>query len=169
MTFLCSPLYLPKNMTLEIGEYAPEFTLPDANGEPVNLQDFRGQWLVLYFYPRDNTPGCTKEACGFRAHYDSYKAAQVVVLGISGDDTKSHQKFIAKQNLPFNLLSDSGLEVAKTYGAFGPKKFMGKEYESIYRHTLLIDPEGKIAKIYRKVKPTDHAIDVLKDWAALQS
>lgn len=92
--------------------------------------------MVLYFYPRDNTPGCTKEAGGFRDQYENYQTNQMVILGVSGDDAKSHQKFITKQNLPFYLLSDLNLEVAKTYEAFGPKKFMGKEYEGIYRHTF---------------------------------
>lgn len=155
-------------MTLAIGAYAPEFTLPDANGELIQLQDFRGQWVVLYFYPRDNTPGCTQEACGFRDQYSTYQANQVVILGVSGDDAKSHQKFVKKQNLPFYLLSDLDLEVAKAYEAFGPKKFMGKEYEGIYRHTFMINPEGKLAKIYRKVKAADHATDVLKDLKVLQ-
>ncbi|WP_299486028.1 thioredoxin-dependent thiol peroxidase [Acaryochloris sp. IP29b_bin.137] len=150
-------------MTLEVGEDAPGFILPDANGKQVDLQGFRGQWVVLYFYPRDNTPGCTKEACGFRDLYTHYEDKQVVILGISGDDGKSHQKFIDKQSLPFILLSDLDLSVAKAYQAYGPKKFMGKEYEGIYRHTFLIDPDGKFAKIYRKVKPAQHASDVLSD------
>jgi len=155
-------------MTLAIGDYAPDFTLPDANGKPIQLQDFRGQWVVLYFYPRDNTPGCTKEACGFRDQYNTYQASQVVILGVSGDDTQSHQKFIKKQNLPFYLLSDLELEVAKVYEAYGPKKFMGKEYEGIYRHTFVINPAGKLAKMYRKVKAADHATDVLQDLELLQ-
>lgn len=156
-------------MTLEVGEYAPEFTLPDANGTQINLRSFRGQWVVLYFYPRDNTPGCTKEACGFRDLYADYGDKRVVILGISGDDAKSHQKFINKQSLPFPLLSDLDLSVAKAYQAYGPKKFMGKEYEGIYRHTFLIDPEGKLAEIYRKVKPADHAAEVLTVLESLQS
>ncbi len=155
-------------MALETGELAPAFTLPDATGKLIHLQDFRGKWVVLYFYPRDNTPGCTKEACGFRDQYEAYEADQAVILGVSGDDAKSHQKFIAKQNLPFLLLSDLENEVAKVYDAFGPKKFMGKEYEGIYRHTFVIDPEGKLAKIYRKVKPADHAVTVLQDLNSLQ-
>lgn len=156
-------------MTLEVGEYAPEFTLPDANGKQVDLKSFRGQWVVLYFYPRDNTPGCTKEACGFRDLYTSYQDKQTVILGVSGDDAKSHLKFIDKQSLPFNLLSDLDLSVAKAYLAYGPKKFMGKEYEGFYRHTFLIDPEGKIAKIYRKVKSAEHATALLSDLNALQN
>jgi peroxiredoxin Q/BCP len=155
-------------MALVIGEYAPEFTLFNEKGESIDLRDFRGQWVVLYFYPRDNTPGCTKEACGFRDQYQTYEANQVVILGVSADNAQSHQKFINKQNLPFILLCDLDTTVAKTYEAFGLKKFMGKEYEGIYRHTFLIDPEGKIAKIYRKVKPADHAMDVLKDLELLR-
>ncbi|WP_299402079.1 thioredoxin-dependent thiol peroxidase [Acaryochloris sp. IP29b_bin.148] len=155
-------------MTLAVGDDAPDFTLPDAEGNAIHLQAFQGQWVVLYFYPRDNTPGCTKEACGFRDQYEHYQTNQAVILGVSGDDAKSHQKFIQKQDLPFYLLSDLTLDVAKTYEAYGPKKFMGKEYEGIYRHTFLINPEGKLAKIYRKVKPADHAEAILKDLALLQ-
>ncbi|NJN37814.1 MAG: thioredoxin-dependent thiol peroxidase [Acaryochloridaceae cyanobacterium CSU_3_4] len=155
-------------MALVIGEFAPEFTLPNEKGESIDLRDFRGQWVVLYFYPRDNTPGCTKEACGFRDQYQIYETNQVIIVGVSADNAKSHQKFINKQNLPFILLCDLDTTVAKIYEAFGLKKFMGKEYEGIYRHTFLIDPEGKIAKIYRKVKPADHAMDVLKDLDLLQ-
>lgn len=164
---LCS-LYAQKIMTLDIGDYAPEFTLPNADGESIDLKRFRGQWVVLYFYPRDNTPGCTKEACGFRDQYETYQTEQVVILGVSGDDAKSHQKFINKQNLPFQLLSDLDFNVAKSYEAYGPKKFMGKEYEGIYRHSFLIDPDGKLAKIYRKVKAADHATDVLQDLELLR-
>lgn len=155
-------------MTLEVGDFAPEFTLPNASGELIDLQSFRGQWVVLYFYPRDNTPGCTKEACGFRDQYDTYQTNQVVILGVSGDDAKSHQKFVNKQELPFYLLSDLDHQIAKAYEAYGPKKFMGKEYEGIYRHTFLINPAGKLAKIYRKVKPAEHALSVLKDLELLQ-
>lgn len=160
--FLYVLYYSQKIMTLAIGDYAPEFTLPNADGDSIVLKSFRGQWVVLYFYPRDNTPGCTKEACGFRDQYETYQTEQVVILGVSGDDAKSHQKFINKQDLPFQLLSDLDLNVAKSYEAYGPKKFMGKEYEGFYRHTFLIDPEGRLAKIYRKVKAADHATDVLQ-------
>lgn len=154
-------------MTLNLGEAAPNFTLNDAEGNPVQLSDLQGQWVVLYFYPRDNTPGCTKEACGFRDLYPDYQADNVVVLGVSTDDAKSHQKFINKHDLPFPLLCDPEAEVATRYQSYGTKKFMGKEYEGIYRQTFIIDPDGKLAKIYRKVKAADHAVTVHQDLTAL--
>jgi thioredoxin-dependent peroxiredoxin len=150
-------------MTLKLGDIAPDFSLPDANGNQVTLSDLRGKRVVLYFYPRDNTPGCTKEACGFRDAYADYQASDVVVLGISTDDAKSHTKFITKFNLPFPLLSDAGGEVATAYDSYGPKKFMGKDYIGISRNTIVIDPEGKIEKIYLKVKPENHAASLLAD------
>jgi len=149
-------------MTLDIGDYAPEFTLPNADGESVDLKQFRGQWVVLYFYPRDNTPGCTKEACGFRDQYEAYLAEEVVILGVSGDDAKSHQKFINKQNLPFQLLSDIDLRVAKSYESYGPKKFMGKEYDGIHRTTFVIDEKGVIENVILKVKTKAHAEQILE-------
>jgi len=154
-------------MTLSPGDPAPEFSLPDGEGNTVNLSDFRGKRVVLYFYPRDNTPGCTKEACGFRDAYSDYQSNDVVVLGISTDDAKSHTKFTTKYSLPFPLLSDAGGQVAATYDSYGLKKFMGKEYMGISRNTFIIDPDGKIEKIYRKVKPEAHATEVLADLASL--
>jgi len=149
-------------MTLSIGGLAPDFALPDAEGNTVRLSDFRGQTVVVYFYPRDNTSGCTKEACGFRDAYPDFQNQGVVVLGISADDAKAHQKFIAKYQLPFPLLCDEGGKVAATYGSYGLKKFMGKEYMGVFRHTFVIAPDGTIAQIYRKVKPDAHAIQVLQ-------
>lgn len=154
-------------MTLNVGDPAPDFELPDAEGNPVKLQDLKGQWVVLYFYPRDNTPGCTKEACGFRDAYSEYEDSDVVVLGVSTDDAKSHTKFATKYELPFPLLVDEGGAIASEYGSYGLKKFMGKEYMGISRSTFIIDPEGKLAKIYRKVKPEPHAQEVLQDIAEL--
>lgn len=154
-------------MTLQPGDLAPDFSLPDGNGNVVNLSDLRGKWVVLYFYPRDNTPGCTKEACGFRDAYPEYEAQNVVVLGVSTDDAKSHTKFSTKFNLPFPLLSDADGQMATTYESYGLKKFMGKEYMGISRNTFVIDPDGKIAKIYRKVKPEPHATELLTDLANL--
>lgn len=148
-------------MALKPGDPAPEFSLPDANGHPVNLSDFRGKRIVLYFYPRDNTPGCTKEACGFRDAYSEYQAQDTVVLGISTDDAKSHSKFVQKFNLPFPLLTDADGQVATAYDSYGLKKFMGKEYMGISRNTFVIGPDGKIEKIYLKVKPENHASEVL--------
>lgn len=154
-------------MTLNVGDPAPEFELPDAEGNPVKLQDLKGKWVVLYFYPRDNTPGCTKEACGFRDAYSEYEGSDVVVLGVSTDDAKSHTKFATKYDLPFPLLVDEGGAIASEYGSYGLKKFMGKEYMGISRSTFIIAPDGKLAKIYRKVKPEPHAQEVLQDIAEL--
>lgn len=153
-------------MSLQVGDTAPDFALPDAAGNLVKLADFRGQRVVLYFYPRDNTPGCTKEACGFRDAYPSYQD-KAVVLGISTDDAKSHAKFAAKFDLPFALLIDQGGEVASRYESYGLKKFMGKEYMGISRSTFVIGPQGTLEKIYRKVKPETHANEVLADLDAL--
>lgn len=150
-------------MTLKLGDPAPDFSLPDANGHFVQLADFRGKTVVLYFYPRDNTPGCTKEACGFRDAYPQYQSQDMVVLGISTDDAKAHTKFVQKFDLPFPLLSDADGKVATAYDSYGLKKFMGKEYMGVSRNTFVIDSEGVIEKIYLKVKPDNHAIDILKD------
>jgi peroxiredoxin Q/BCP len=154
-------------MTLQVGDPAPDFSLPDAEGNLVNLADFQGKWVVLYFYPRDNTPGCTKEACAFRDQDEDYRGKDIVVLGVSTDDAKSHAKFATKYDLPFPLLVDTHATVATAYGSYGLKKFMGKEYMGISRSTFIISPEGTLAKIYRKVKPADHAREVLADIEAL--
>jgi thioredoxin-dependent peroxiredoxin len=148
-------------MSIQIGFPAPTFTLNNAQGEPVHLTDFLGQWVILYFYPRDNTPGCNKEACGFRDQYEALVAQNIQVLGVSTDSELSHQKFIRKFNLPFMLLCDPGGTVAKTYESYGPKKFMGKSFEGVFRQTFVIDPHGNIAQIYRKVKPETHAQTLL--------
>ncbi len=150
-------------MTLQIGDIAPDFTLADANGNSVSLSDFRGSRVILYFYPRDNTPGCTKEACSFRDTYPDYQSHHIVILGVSNDDAKSHQKFIRKHQLPFPLLCDPDGTVATLYGSYGLKKFMGKEYMGVYRHTFAIAPDGKIEKIYRKVKPETHGAEILPE------
>ena len=150
-------------MGLKPGDAAPEFSLPDANGNLVSLTDFRGKRVVLYFYPRDNTPGCIKEACGFRDNFEQYQSQDLVVIGVSTDDAKSHYKFSQKLNLPFLLLSDADGQMAATYESYGLKKFMGKEYMGISRNTFVIDAEGKIEKIYLKVKPETHATAILSD------
>jgi peroxiredoxin Q/BCP len=150
-------------MTLQIGDIAPDFTLAEANGNSVSLSDFRGSRVILYFYPRDNTPGCTKEACSFRDTYPDYQSHNIVILGVSNDDAKSHQKFIRKHQLPFPLLCDPDGTVATLYGSYGLKKFMGKEYMGVYRHTFAIAPDGKIEKIYRKVKPETHGAEILPE------
>lgn len=153
-------------MALQIGDPAPNFSLPDASGNLVNLANFRGKRVVLYFYPRDNTPGCTKEACAFRDAHATYQDKDVVVLGVSTDDAKSHNKFATKYNLPFPLLIDEGGAVASSYESYGPKKFMGKEYVGISRSTFVIGPDGTLEKIYRKVKPETHADEILADLEA---
>jgi thioredoxin-dependent peroxiredoxin len=156
-------------MTVTLNQPAPDFSLTDTVGNQVSLSNYRGQWVVLYFYPRDSTPGCTTEACEFRDAHDLLLQEQAVVLGVSTDDAKSHQKFRTKHNLPFSLLCDTDAAVATAYESYGPKKFMGKDLVGIYRNTFLIDPEGKVAKIYRKVKPLGHAAMVLADLAQLKA
>ena len=150
-------------MTLSVGVTAPDFTLPDQNGKEHKLSDYRGKPVVLYFSPKDDTSGCTKEACGFRDDYSAYQQAGVVILGVSPDSPKSHTNFIAKYELPFTLLADTEREVLKLYGAWGLKKIYGREYEGVLRTTYLIDPDGKIAKVYEKVKPAAHSAQILAD------
>jgi thioredoxin-dependent peroxiredoxin len=154
-------------MNLNVGDAAPAFTLPDAQGNSISLADFQGQYVVVYFYPKDDTPGCTKEACGFRDQHADLLAKNAVVLGISKDGAKSHDKFITKYELPFTLLSDEDCAVATAYDSYGLKKFMGKEYMGMMRHTFVIDPAGNLAKIYTKVKAETHAAQVLADLAQL--
>jgi thioredoxin-dependent peroxiredoxin len=156
-------------MNLQVNDIAPDFSLPDHQENLIHLADLRGKTVVLYFYPRDNTPGCTKEACEFRDRHDRFLAQNVVILGISGDDAKAHGKFIKKFDLPFPLLVDVEHQVAIAYGCYGLKKFMGKEYMGIFRHTFVINPEGKIQKIYLNVKPEPHPEQVLKDLAIIQT
>jgi len=142
---------------------AIDFSLTDQNGKVHKLSSYRGSWVLLYFYPKDDTPGCTKEACGFRDSLNELKKHNVVVLGVSADSVTSHQKFAQKYNLNFPLLSDEKKEVIKAYDAWGKKKFMGKEFEGILRVSFLINPEGDIVKKYDKVKPEIHAEEVLED------
>lgn len=145
---------------------APDFELPDETGTPRRLRDYRGKPVVLYFYPKDDTPGCTKEACSFRDDYSEYEKAGVVILGISPDSPKSHAKFKEKYNLPFTLLADEQHQVCELYGAWGRKKFMGREYDGVLRTTYLIGPDGTILRVFPDVKPEGHSQEVL---AALQS
>lgn len=142
---------------------APEFTLPDQNGTLHNLSDYKGSWVVVYFYPKDDTPGCTVEACSFRDYIKDLKKMNVCIFGISKDSVKSHAKFADKFKLPFPLLSDETKETIKAYGAWGKKKFMGREFEGILRNTTLIDPEGTIKKVYEKVSPQTHVAEIIKD------
>jgi peroxiredoxin Q/BCP len=151
-------------MTLQIGDAAPEFSLPDQNGNTVNLADFRGQRVVIYFYPKDDTPGCTKEACNFRDQWSAFEQHGIAVLGVSKDGATSHVKFINKYTLPFTLLSDAEpCPVAESYGSYGLKKFMGRESMGMMRHTFVVDSEGRIEKAYWKVKADTMADDILKD------
>ena len=151
-------------MTLQIGDLAPDFTLPDQNGEPVHLASLRGQRVVIYFYPKDATPGCTKEACNFRDRWSSFKEHGILVLGISKDNASSHTRFITNQELPFTLLSDEEpCPVASSFESYGLKKFMGRESMGMMRHTFVIDAEGRLELIYRKVKSDSMADQVLSD------
>ena len=151
-------------MELQIGDAAPAFTLPDQNGTPVSLDSLRGERVVLYFYPKDDTPGCTKEACNFRDRWGTFQAHGIRVLGISKDGASSHGKFVAKYELPFTLLTDAEpCPVATAYASYGLKKFMGREYMGMMRHTFVIDAEGRIEKIYTKVKAESMADQVLAD------
>ncbi len=143
------------------GQVAPDFTLESDEGEQVTLSSFRGKKIVLYFYPKDDTPGCTKEACSFRDDYGQFTAKGAVVIGVSPDGQASHNKFRAKYELPFLLLSDPDHAVAETYGAWGDKQMYGKTYQGILRSTFVIDENGKIAKAFINVKPAGHAQQVL--------
>ena len=148
-------------MPINSGIPAPDFSLPDENGTIRHLSDFRGKPLVLYFYPKDNTPGCTIEACSFRDNYHAYTDAGVTILGVSPDDAKSHTRFKDKYTLPFPLLADEGHKVCSLYGVWGPKKLAGRAYEGVLRTTFLIDREGRIARVFEKVRPSEHSAEVL--------
>ena len=144
------------------GSVAPNFAAKDENGETVRLKDLRGQRVVLYFYPKDDTPGCTKEACSFRDAFADFKKRDIKVLGVSKDSEASHKKFAAKYKLPFTLLADPDHSIADAYGVYGEKKFMGRTYLGVKRVTFLIDEKGKVKKVFEKVKPEEHAREVLK-------
>ncbi|NOT29717.1 MAG: thioredoxin-dependent thiol peroxidase [Planctomycetes bacterium] len=153
---------------LQPGDAAPDVVLPDQDGNTRKLSELRGKWVLVYFYPRDDTPGCTIEACGLRDAAREYSRAGITVLGISADSSKSHRKFADKFQLSFTLLADEEKSVIRAFGAWGKKKFMGREFDGILRQSFLVDPKGKIAKVYSKVKPEEHAGEVLADMAALQ-
>ena len=144
------------------GDAAPDFETRDAEGNTVRLSDLRGRKVVLYFYPKDDTPGCTKEACSFRDAHDVYGGKGIKVLGVSTDDEKSHRKFAEKYGLPFTLLADTDHNVADLYGVYGEKQFMGRKYMGVARKTFLIDEEGRLRKVFDKVKVDEHADEVLK-------
>ena len=148
---------------LETGTMAPDFTLPDQNGDLHSLQDYRGKKVILYFYPKDSTAGCTKEACSFRDRYPEIQEKGAVVLGISKDSVKSHKKFADNNSLPFTILSDESTEVLQQYDVWVDKSMYGRTYKGIERSTYLIDEEGKIIRTYRKVKAAVHPEEVTAD------
>lgn len=148
-------------LKLKEGDKAPAFKATTSGGDTVALADFKGKTVVLYFYPKDDTPGCTKEACAFRDAFAAFQKKGVVVLGVSPDPVKSHDKFARKHDLPFPLLADEDHQIAEAYGVWGQKVFMGRKYQGVHRVTFLIGPDGKIQKIWPKVKPEEHAEEVL--------
>jgi peroxiredoxin Q/BCP len=153
----------------KVGQKAPGFDLLTDGDQRLKLTDLKGQWVALYFYPKDDTPGCTKEACGLRDDYAAFEQAGVRILGVSPDSPASHRKFKEKYNLPFTLLSDDGHKLCDRYGVWGAKKFVGKEYMGVLRTTFLIDPEGKIARVFENVKPEGHSQEILSALQASQA
>ena len=148
-------------LKLKEGDKAPAFSAATNGGGTASLADFKGKNVILYFYPRDDTPGCTKEACAFRDHFAAFKKQGAVVLGVSVDPVKAHDKFVEKYKLPFPLLADVDKKIVEAYGVWGQKVFMGRKYLGVHRVTFLIGPDGKIKKIWPKVKPEEHAEEVL--------
>ena len=148
-------------LKLKVGEKAPAFTVATSGGGKISLADYLGKNVILYFYPRDDTPGCTKEACAFRDGFADFKKKGAVIFGVSPDSVKSHDKFVEKFKLPFTLLADEDKKIVNDYGVWGEKSFMGKKYLGVYRVTFLIGPDGKIKKIWPTVKPEEHAAEVL--------
>jgi len=148
------------------GDTAPDFILKHKDGEIMNLADFRGQKVVLYFYPKDDTPGCTKQACSFRDANEVYEQKGIKVLGVSMDDDESHQNFAAKYNLPFQLLADPDHKIADAYGSYGDKEYDGRVFTGVLRKTFLIDEQGKIKKIFNEVNVSEHADEVLRAFEA---
>ena len=149
---------------------APDFTLTDQNGNIHGLTDYAGKWVVMYFYPKDDTPGCTTEACSFRDERDAImEYGNAVVIGVSKDTVAAHKKFADKYNLNFTLLSDPSHSMIEAYGAWGPRKFMGREFYGIIRSTVIIDPDGNIVKEYPKVDPKKHAVQIIDDLRTLQN
>lgn len=151
----------PTPSPLQPGDPAPDVSAPTQDGRVISLKDYQGKPVVLYFYPKDNTPGCTTESCGFRDNYAKIQAKGAVLLGVSGDSVKSHVKFATKYSLPFPLLADTDLTIAKAFGVWGEKKFMGMTFDGIHRMTFLIGPDGIIKKTWTKVKTSTHAAEVL--------
>jgi peroxiredoxin Q/BCP len=172
------PLYLRRRVAdlekergarMALNEYdpAPDFELPDQDGRTVRLSDFKGRWVLVYFYPKDDTPGCTKEACSIQEKLPRFDKSELVVLGISPDSVASHKKFADKFRLSFRLLADEERKVVQRYGVWGSKTFMGKDYMGVTRSSVLVDDKGRVAKIYPKVDPEVHAEEVLKDLETL--
>jgi peroxiredoxin Q/BCP len=151
---------------LSVGDRAPDFELPDQDGSSVRLSDFRGRPVVVYFYPRADTPGCTTEACGYRDAFDGFEAADAIVLGVSDDPVEDIAAFAEKYELPFRLLSDPDGEVAAMYDSYGEKQMFGRTFDGVYRNTYVIDPEGRVAAAYESVSPDGHAEAVLEDLPA---
>lgn len=149
------------SLALKPGDLAPAFTALTQTGQKVSLADFKGKPVVLYFYPKDDTSGCTKEACGFRDTFSALQAKGAVVLGVSTDSQKSHARFVEKYQLPFTLLADENKELVQAYGVWGEKSFMGRKYMGTHRVTFLIGPEGRIQQVWSAVKPAEHAAEVL--------
>ena len=156
-------------MTLDENLMAPDFSLPDETGQTRKLSEYFGKPVVLYFYPKDDTPGCTTEACNFRDDYSAYEKAGVIILGVSPDSPKSHAKFKQKYHLPFTLFADENHAVCELYGVWGRKKFMGKEYDGVLRTTFLLGADGKIKKVFEDVKPADHSAEILSALAGLEA
>ena len=156
------PMPTAPPIKLKVGDSAPDFTAPDQNGDTVTLSELKGQHVLIFFYPKDNTPGCTKEACAFRDQFSAFKSKKVVLLGISPDSVKSHDKFATKFELPFTLVSDSDRKIVNAYGVWGEKKFMGRTFDGTFRASFLIAPDGTIQKIWPKVKPEAHPAEVLE-------
>lgn len=154
-------------MPISSGIPAPEFNLLDDTNTPRRLADFRGKPVILYFYPADDTPGCTKEACNFRDDYSAYQKTGVTILGVSPDTVESHVKFKKKFQLPFPLLADADHKVCDLYKVWGPKKFMGKSYEGVLRTTFLIDAQGNVAHVFEDVRPAEHSVEVLSALSAI--
>lgn len=148
-------------MTLKVGDVAPDFEVNDQDGQPVKLSDYKGKKVVLYFYPRDNTPGCTAEACNLRDNYSTLQEQGYEILGVSTDSEKSHKRFIEKQSLPFKLLADTEKHIHEKYGTWVEKSMYGKKYMGTARHTFVIDEEGKITEVIEKVKTKDHTAQIL--------
>jgi peroxiredoxin Q/BCP len=148
-------------LTLKAGDPAPEFSASTNGGGKISLAELRGKQVILYFYPKDDTPGCTKEACAFRDEFAAFKKLGAVVLGVSTDPVKAHDKFVEKFKLPFTLLADEDKKIVAAYGVWGEKSFMGRKYQGTHRVTFLIGPDGRIKKIWPLVKPEEHAAEVL--------